>query len=234
MLTWHDRWVERDGARLHYLKAMGASELRPLAYRGGALSDGTEIREDLRHLAPRTVVAAGQRGLGRSSAPSAGYAFQDQVADLGAILDDAALERPVLMAFSMGVPVLLGWALETPDDLGGLILLDHAPVYPRPNVAWAHRSREGRPDLPAHAIEAIAREARRVDLWDRIGALACPVLIVAGGRVDARLSAEHLRRYDRILPNAEVHVFDEAGHAVFAPDPERFWGTVSDFLRRLD
>jgi 2-succinyl-6-hydroxy-2,4-cyclohexadiene-1-carboxylate synthase len=49
-------------------------------------------------------------------------------------------------------------------------------------------------------------------LWDRIGTLTMPVTIVVGGR-DAKF-IDYAERYAQLLPQAEVHTTDGAGHGV--------------------
>src|SRR5438105_1003656 len=53
-------------------------------------------------LAPHRVVAYDQRGHGESDKPDTGYGFDDMTADLEAVLDALAIDRPVLVGHSWG------------------------------------------------------------------------------------------------------------------------------------
>jgi pimeloyl-ACP methyl ester carboxylesterase len=80
------------------------------------------------------VIAYDARGHGRSSpAPSPGaYEYSDLAADLLAVLDLMGLERVVLAGASMGAHTALWAALNTPERVGGLVVI--TPAYdPRDN-----------------------------------------------------------------------------------------------------
>jgi 2-succinyl-6-hydroxy-2,4-cyclohexadiene-1-carboxylate synthase len=49
-------------------------------------------------------------------------------------------------------------------------------------------------------------------LWDRIGTLTMPVTIVVGGR-DTKF-IDYAGRFAQLLPQADVHVVDGAGHGL--------------------
>ena len=58
-------------------------------------------------------------------------------------------------------------------------------------------------------------------LWDRLGELAMPVLLVAGER-DAKFAALAGRMASAIGPNAAVELVPEAGHAAHLERPDAF------------
>ncbi len=80
-------------------------------------------------LAPRLidsfrVVALDQRGHGLSDKPDSGYDFAAITADLDAVLDALAIDRAVLIGHSWGGNVALQYAVEHPDRVSGLVLID--------------------------------------------------------------------------------------------------------------
>lgn len=68
-------------------------------------------------------------------------------------------------------------------------------------------------------------------LWDRLGALTCPVLLVVGER-DARFSAINQRMLERI-PNVALAVIPDAGHAPHLEQPAWFSQQVCEFWAQL-
>lgn len=231
-----DRWGDRDGVQLHYLAQRGRSGLLPLVYVPGSLGKAEEFRAEMERLAPRGTVAVDERGVFEGEAArEEGYAFEDRVADLEAVVADAALGPVCVMAFSLGVPVALGYAVRHPAQMRGLILLDYPARYPAPDDAWLERAlpfaRER--GIPERVVRAIHRDAVPVELWSELGALRCPVLLMLGG-LSPSVSAEDLKRYRDALPDLRVEVFEEAGHEVFRPDHERFMGVIEGFLAELD
>jgi 2-succinyl-6-hydroxy-2,4-cyclohexadiene-1-carboxylate synthase len=65
-------------------------------------------------------------------------------------------------------------------------------------------------------------------LWDRLGDLACPTLLVAGYD-DAKFS-DLARRRAEAIPNNELLLVHNAGHAVHLEQPAVFARLVRDFL----
>jgi len=231
-----DRWGDRDGVKLHYLVQRGDAGLVPLAYVPGSLGRAAEFRAEMERLAPRATVAVDKRGVFEGeAAPQDGYAFEDRVADLEAVVADAALGPACLMAFSLGVPVALGYAVRHPDEVRGLILLDYPARYPGRGDAWLERALPfaRQRGIPERVVRAIYRDSARVELWSALGALCCPVLLVVGG-LSPSVSATDLERYRGALPDLRVEVFEDAGHEVFRPDYERFMRLIEALLDGLD
>ena len=84
-----------------------------------------------RHLLHRgyRLVAYDARGHGESPPPEdrRAYEYGDLVADLGAVLADLRIERPVLVGVSMGAATAVAFALERADDVAALVQV--TPAY---------------------------------------------------------------------------------------------------------
>ncbi len=74
------------------------------------------------------VISYDARGHGESSpaAEPTAYEYADLVADLGHVLDELALDRPVLVGSSMGAATALALALEEPDRVSALVQITPA------------------------------------------------------------------------------------------------------------
>ncbi|MEJ2287635.1 MAG: alpha/beta hydrolase [Deinococcales bacterium] len=231
-----DRWGNRDGVELHYLVQQGSADAVPLVYVPGSLGRAEEFRAEMVRLAPRATLAVDKRGVFEGeAAPEDGYAFEDRVADLEAVVADARLGPACMMAFSLGVPVALGYAVRHPDEVRGLVLLDYPARYPGREDAWLERALPFAQErgIPERVVRAIHRDSERVALWSEVGALRCPVLLVVGGQSPS-VSAQDLERYRRTLPDLRVETFEDAGHEVFRPDYERFMRLIEGFLEGID
>jgi 2-succinyl-6-hydroxy-2,4-cyclohexadiene-1-carboxylate synthase len=75
-----------------------------------------------------------------------------------------------------------------------------------------------------------AGAGRQVPLWDRLGGLAMPVLVVAG-ELDTRY-ATAAERLGRAIPNAEVAIVAGAGHACHLERPDEVFATIEHWLAR--
>ena len=72
----------------------------------------------------RTVLAADLRGLGGTSRAEDGYDTLSLSEDVGALLDGLGVGRADLAAIDAGVPAAFAFALQHPDRVGRLILME--------------------------------------------------------------------------------------------------------------
>jgi pimeloyl-ACP methyl ester carboxylesterase len=129
----------------------GAAGMRPfaaggeIAIRGEAVGEGppivlchgiTATRHSVVHGSRRleraghTVIGYDARGHGESdpAPPGGGYGYPQLRGDLAEVIDGQAGEgRAVLAGHSMGAHTVLGYALEDPDRVAGLVLI--GPTY---------------------------------------------------------------------------------------------------------
>jgi pimeloyl-ACP methyl ester carboxylesterase len=94
--------------------------------------DGYAWRHLRRAIASHTVVHGHYRGHGRSGAPHdlARVEIPDLADDVVAVLDDAHIDRAVLIGHSMGVQVALETFRRHRDRVVGLVLANGAPSHP--------------------------------------------------------------------------------------------------------
>jgi pimeloyl-ACP methyl ester carboxylesterase len=137
-----------------------------------------------------------------------------------------------LIGFSVGVAFALRYAQDHPDSIAGLVIQDWPAHYRAQTTEWMENATAKQ--LGSEHIGAIQRESTTVDLWDGLGKLKCPVLIMRGGLSDSRLSHQDAQRYQGLLPQAQLVVFENAGHYVWHPDYEGFLAHISGFLETLD
>jgi pimeloyl-ACP methyl ester carboxylesterase len=191
-------------------------------------------------LAGRRVVVVDVRGRGQSDAPARGYRWEDHIGDLAAVVDALALDRPILIAFSRGSSYALGYSLADPSRVRGLVVGDYMarhvglpPEFAAHQLEVVIRGVPMRERMPEHAVLAVAEESVEVPLWDRLGELACPVLVVRGGRRSAIVTDDVADRWRASLPTVEVALLPEAGHDLWSRDPDAYLGAVRPFLARL-
>lgn len=137
--------VEGDGPPVVLVHGLGLS--RKLWNRLAAALDGYKVvRVDL-------------RGAGRSRELERGeLSLERWASDLGAVLDNLELERPVVVGHSLGAAIALKLALERPDRVDALVLMggeaDLANLAPR-MLASAER------------IESVGLETWIEDFWSK-------------------------------------------------------------------
>jgi pimeloyl-ACP methyl ester carboxylesterase len=102
------------------------------------------------------LVAPDARGHGASVKPEAGYAPEDFVADVIAVLDELGLARPVVVGHSMGGAHAMVLAARHPNRVQALALVDVGPEIGREGGDRARRLSLGRPDRFATDEAALA------------------------------------------------------------------------------
>ncbi len=143
---------------LRYLD-WGQEGLPPMLFlHGGALTAHTwdlcclSLREDYHCL------ALDQRGHGDSDwAPQADYSLAAQREDIKGFCAQLGLDRPVLVGQSMGAINALAFAVQDPERLGALVMIDAGPEVRR---AGSRRIREFVQDVAeASSLDAIIERA---------------------------------------------------------------------------
>ena len=113
--------------------------------------------------------------------------------------------------------------------------------------AWGERSRfdpkgaalirQGLMEHPPHALAHILRRTLAVlpgpeALGEKLASFTKPVLVIAGS--EDRTAAAPAKALVRLLPNAELHVVEGAGHVVNLAAPEAFNELCRSYLSRVD
>jgi 2-succinyl-6-hydroxy-2,4-cyclohexadiene-1-carboxylate synthase len=107
-----------------------------------------------------------------------------------------------------------------------------APLFAglRPTPADLAARRANPPEGLAAALRLLGTGIQD-PLWDRLGELACPVLLVAGAE-DPKFAVLAGRMTNAIGPSAEVALIPGAGHAAHLERPEEVALVVERFLDR--
>jgi pimeloyl-ACP methyl ester carboxylesterase len=244
-------YVDHDGVRLHYLDSGGLdsggldsggpASAAPLVFVPGMGDDADEFDHLLADLLPRRVLAVDLRGRGRSEVPDGGWGLAEHVADLAVVIGHAGIGRTHIASYSRGTSYAVGWAIGHADQVLSVAIGDYGARQVKvPEDHWASwgkrrwRGRAGDERMDARAILGVFTEGEAIDLFDDLGALGVPVLVMHGTERDAMVTPELLARYRAHVPNVETVAFAGSGHNLWRPDPHRFAATLADFLARVD
>ena len=143
-----------DGLRLRVEERSREAEGHPLlllhGFTGSVEAWGEGVLRAL--AATRRVLAVDLPGHGGSDVPSRPdrYAVERVVGDLGAVLDDAGVERAVWVGYSMGGRVALAGAVLRPERVAALVLEGASPGL---DDADARRERRRADEALARRIE---------------------------------------------------------------------------------
>lgn len=187
------------------------------------------------------TIAYDHRGSGATTAPVATITAEQLVDDLFAVLDAYHVTQCVVAAESAGAVTALSAALEQPDRITGLVIVDG--MYFRPPMANgdmflmglqnayeatldrfvdacvpgtenAHIKRWGR-QIIDHASQeaalALYQATGKVDLRHRLSQITQPTLIMHG-EADAIVPVAAAQMLAQALPNATLVTLPGAGH----------------------
>jgi 2-hydroxy-6-oxonona-2,4-dienedioate hydrolase len=236
-------WIDVDGVRVH-LSSGGVGE--PIVLVHGFGVSGTYMLPLARSLADRhSVFVPDLPGHGRSERPDEPLGVAGLAGALASCLDVLELERPVLVANSLGCQVVTELAVRQPERVGPLVLIgptiDPARRRARRQVLAALRDLAREPlsllAVTAHddavmgpkALLATVRSAFADRIEERLPLLEQRVLVVRGER-DPFVTADWAERAVALLPDGRLAVVPGAPHAVHFSQPDVVAGLVDDFL----
>lgn len=246
-------YAEVGGLRVAYRDVGSAGERLPLVLLhgwGASLDVMAGVRDGL--AADFRVLSFDLPGFGESSPPPAAWGSDDYARLLLAALDALGVERAHLVGHSFGGKVAIRMAVERPERLGRLVLVDSAGIRPMRTLGYHARvaayrgarrlvgstplrgwleARVGSTDYrAAGTLRPTLVRSVNEDLRPLLPRVAAPTLLVWGER-DEDTPLENGQLMERLIPNAGLVVFAGAGHFAFGDDLPRFCWLVTNFLK---
>ena len=222
---------------------------------GASIEAVQPILAALREVA--TVYAVDLPGFGESDLPPEPWSSVEYARFVDALFEALDVDAATVIGHSNGGRVAIRLAVDFPDRVHKLVLVNSAGIRPRRTVRTRARialfkagklaARVGGP--PGAALQR--RIVRRVasadyldagplrgtlvrlvneDLRDCLPHIRVPTLLIWGGR-DRETPLAHGQLMERLIPDAGLVVFDEAGHYSYADAPASFARVVRYFMQ---
>jgi pimeloyl-ACP methyl ester carboxylesterase len=237
-------FVQTPLVRLQYLEHGTGPEVLVLVHGYQASARIWRLTQEALDPARFRSIAINNRGAGDSdrSPNEADYSIESFAADLYAAIETLGLRNITLVGHSLGGKIVTRYALDHPETLKALVLLDsrmtgttlpdgwEEAVRQRfhrgamvPDVPWADT-----PKVPEDFRQALAADIARTplermigslrssamtQLGDRLPELRMPVLIAAGDKDQSEIIEDSLAAF-MVLPRERrsLHIFHGAGH----------------------
>jgi pimeloyl-ACP methyl ester carboxylesterase len=236
--------VDVAGAKIAYA-VYGKGD--PVVLLHGGLGNSTHFGFQLPALVDKfQVIAIDSRGQGRSTKGKAAITYDQMAADVIAVLDKLAIKRASVVGWSDGGEIALKLGIAFPDRVERLFVFganyDANGSKPRsaPSTTFSvyttrcrnEYERMSKPGLPYSAlVEAL------LPLWrnpagitkDQLRAIKAPVMM-ADGDHDEVIALDQIEEMAKLIPNAQLKVFDDASHFALWQDPESFNQAMLGFL----
>jgi pimeloyl-ACP methyl ester carboxylesterase len=225
---------------------------------GGAIESFAPVLDDL-HRSYR-VAAFDLPGFGKSSLPPSAWGSADYAHLTLKVMEHLQLYRPHLIGHSFGGQVSIRLAATAPERVGKLVLVCSAGIRTPPALATrlkrvaarlgkaleAHGGRIGEKLRGAIYRRVQSRDYANAgplrptlvrviteDLTPLLPLIHSPTLLVWGAQDrDVPLSAAQAMA--RLIPSAQLVVFENAGHFAYLDHFDRFRLLVGRFLRKPD
>jgi len=188
------------------------------------------------------------------------YSVDQEVAMTLKLMDRLQIERTSLVGLSVGGWVSLIIALEHPEKVDKLVLIESAglrteiPELARLTLTDRPTARRflqllfyNPPPLPGFVLDELIRSSTRIKsiyeavfmgfiqnsknrlLDDRVGEIRQPTLVIHG-REDKVIPLEVGERLHRLIPQSEMIILEESGHAPVWDQPDQLKKAILDFL----
>jgi len=121
-------FLERGGVNLFYEEKGQGDKALILVH--GLMMTGEVWKNQVPVFAENfRVITLDLRGFGRSDKPEEAYNFEIFAEDIHAVIQEAGVDQPIFIGWSMGVSVGIVYASRYPDDLSKLVLVDGTPLF---------------------------------------------------------------------------------------------------------
>jgi pimeloyl-ACP methyl ester carboxylesterase len=250
-----ETFLDVRGTRVH-LQIEGQGE--PLVFLHGA--GGSAWAPGLSLLAERfRVIAPTHPGFGQSDDRPDWDRIEDYVYHYLDLLDALGLERVHLVGASLGGWMAAELAVGHCHRLRSLVLLDPAGLWldeapmvdlfllsPAELTPLMWHDPTKAPPPPPVTPEALLAQAKNSTtvarlawkpyfhnpkLPPRLARISVPTLIV-WGESDRLIPVAHGRRYQELIPGAELALIPECGHVALREQPERAAQVITEFIAR--
>ncbi|OGW52873.1 MAG: hypothetical protein A2Z46_01320 [Nitrospirae bacterium RBG_19FT_COMBO_55_12] len=250
--------VLKDNIVVHYLEA-GQGPVLVLVH---GLGSSSEVwRDSIRYLARGyRVVAIDLPGYGKSDKPRSDYSIEYHAAALNDFIDALGADKVALVGNSMGGWVSAIIALNHPEKVSHLILVDSAGIRRDTGASAVNLNPATKEEmrtllLSLFADKAFVTEKLVNDQWeyrkdirhsvkatleslktklplldDRLKNIKVPTLIIWGGE-DTLTPLAYAERFAKGVPGSKLVVIDHAGHLPQIEKPEAFYRAVKGFVR---
>jgi pimeloyl-ACP methyl ester carboxylesterase len=248
--------IDRDGVGIHY-EVAGRGPAVLLTHGFSASSHMfAGVAADL--AVDHTVITWDVRGHANSDSPTdaAAYSVPLAIGDMAAVLDAAGARRAVVGGHSLGGYLTLEFWLAHRERVRALVLIGTGPGY-RKDAAregWNKMAARFGDEFDAKGLAALgaseevsasvhrdatglARAARGIliqhdgRVMDALASIDVPTLVIVGEHDTPFVGAS--RYMAERIPNAELVVVPDAGHAPNISQPAVFTSALRSFLSRL-
>jgi len=249
-------FLDVNGIKVRYKVAGVGEQILLLHGWGGSIESMGLVLDDF--ASHYTVLAVDFPGHGESDLPPTAWGVADYAELVLGVMDALHWQRPHIIAHSFGGRVTIKLASSNPDRVGKIVLVDSAGVRPPRSIQYylrvilaktgkylaRHCGRLGamirdriytviasRDYLNAGPLRDTFTKIVNEDLTPRLPHIKSPTLLIWGEKNDKETPVSSAIIMKKLIPQAELIVFKNAGHFSYIDQYSKFRLVVRRFLR---
>jgi pimeloyl-ACP methyl ester carboxylesterase len=187
----------------------------------------------------RRVILFDLRGYGQSDKPQEQYTIKRFSDDLFLLMKNLAIEKAIIVGYSMGGTIALRFVLDHQEMVERLILISTAArrvsfmkrlLLP----LWLNFSMRNLPpdSTPKYVIRSITYSGSKIDVSTELTKIQVPTLIIHGSE-EKGLTDVHVNEAKYIkenIPNSKLIILEGAHHNHPTKMPEKTWQAIEEFI----
>jgi 2-succinyl-6-hydroxy-2,4-cyclohexadiene-1-carboxylate synthase len=194
--------------------------VRPISFEGCV--------EDVLAAAPEEFVLCGY-SMGGRIAQKVALAAPERVTRLVLVATSAGIDDPEVRAARIAEDRALADEVQDMSVEEFVARWQAQPIFadtpPEAARSWAEDLARNDPRALAEALRTIGGGAME-PFWDRLSELTMPVAVIAGSR-DEKFARWATEKYRALIPHAEVHIIEGAGHGIPREAPRELAALIS-------
>jgi pimeloyl-ACP methyl ester carboxylesterase len=237
-------YVQAKDAKIYY-EVYGKGQ-PILVLHGGIFGSTVEMAKIIDSLSIRfQVIAVSTRGHGKSEIGTEPMTLEQRARDVRAVIDAVTQEKVMLLGFSDGGYTAYKIASIYPDRVKKVIVIGAGVLKPglrdfnfNFDEAMAldfdfweqQKALMPEPKRLNEVFQQITNCYNQLTIDEKVlGAIQCPVLVMAGDR-DEGNSVKNVLQAALLIPNHQLAIIPNAGHPVFIANFNATWASIAPFI----
>lgn len=238
-------YVQANDAKIYY-EVYGKGQPIVLLH-GGLFGSTVEMADFIDSLQQDfQVIAISTRGHGKSTLGTEPLTLEQRANDAMAVINAVTTDSMTVLGFSDGGYTAYKLGSMFPNRIKKIVVMGAGELYPglrefnftakqavEMDKAYWEQQLKLMPE-PQRLEEMVAQVGNCYNHLtvgrDLLGAIKCPVLVLAGDR-DQGNSVEHVVNAARMIPMHQIGIIPNTGHTVFLENWQAVWASVAPFLR---
>jgi pimeloyl-ACP methyl ester carboxylesterase len=214
---------------------------------GGLFGSTIEMSEFIDSLSKNfQIIAISTRGHGKSEIGTTALTLEQRASDVLTVINHVTKENVMLLGFSDGGYTAYKFGALYPDRVKKMIVIGAGIVYPGlrnfnftatqaislDTAYWKQQlSLMPEPKRLEEVFQQIGNCYSKLTVGkDLLGAIKCPVLVMAGDRDDGN-TVQNVLSAAMLIPTHQLAIIPNAGHPAFIDNFAAVWACISPFIK---